>query len=68
MSSTATTNETSNARLSCRGRNCLCTHNPKNAVSKKAQGEDSDADQSGFQTRTEEDRSEESYKLTSSGS
>lgn len=35
----------------------------------KAQGEDSDADQSGFQTRTEEDRSEEeSYKLTSSGS
>jgi hypothetical protein len=35
----------------------------------KAQGEDSDADQNGFQTRTEEDRSEEeSYKLTSSGS
>jgi hypothetical protein len=50
-------------------RNCLCTPTTEECSQQKAQGEDSDADQSGFQTRTEEDRSEEeSYKLTSSGS
>jgi hypothetical protein len=54
-------------RLSCRGRNRLCTPQPKNAV--RSAKWKLRCRQSGFETRTEEDRSEEeSYKLTSSGS
>jgi len=56
-------------RLSRRGRGCLCTPTTEERGQQEAQGEDSDADQSGLEIRREEDNSEEENRsLTRSGS